>query len=111
MSDDSKPEMKINVPRETPTITKHTLGDADKISVVAVCGCAMQAEVSSDGKTWQKACASHGETKEWEVSLYCREAMCSMCAKLAPSDTGLAFFRYQPNMAVDHYYCGCFGFD
>jgi len=40
-----------------------------------------------------------------------RQARCAMCGKVAPSDSGLAFFEYRPDEELDLYYCGCGGWD
>ena len=39
-----------------------------------------------------------------------REAQCN-CGYITGSSMNLAFFEHRPNSQLDHYYCGCHGWD
>ena len=39
-----------------------------------------------------------------------REARCD-CGAVKPSNVGLPFFAYRPNLDCDRYYCGCRGWN
>lgn len=77
--------------------------------VLMSCGCVAQGVCA---RTKKPICIVHDTmaVAPEMPDLTGRVACCDGHAKV-PSSFNLAFFKYQPNLPNDAYYCGCWGWD
>ncbi len=79
-----------------------------------MCGHVENSKVIRDGE--EKPCCVictefRVKKEDIEDELKGRMAECNHCDATVPSKSTLPFFKYNPELETDNYYCGCFGWN